>query len=93
MFRASISTDVSSCAPSQTLAFPAIPQATTDDAAVSQLRKMTQLPQMYQNRFAAAGDYVVIAAGVPFGHSGTTNLLRIAKVGANGADDGLSPRR
>ena len=43
--------------------------------------------------FAAAGDYVVIAAGVPFGHSGTTNLLRIAKVGANGADDGLPPRR
>ncbi len=43
--------------------------------------------------FAAAGDYVVIAAGVPFGHSGTTNLLRIAKVGANGADDELPPRR
>ncbi len=34
--------------------------------------------------FAAAGDYVVIAAGVPFGQSGTTNLLRIARVG-NGA--------
>jgi hypothetical protein len=49
VFRASISTDVSSCAPSQTLAFPAIPQATTDGAAVSQLRKMTQLPQMHQN--------------------------------------------
>ena len=45
-----------------------------------------------QEGFAAAGDYVVIAAGVPFGHSGTTNLLRIAKVGANGADDGLPPR-
>jgi pyruvate kinase len=45
-----------------------------------------------QEGFAAAGDYVVVAAGVPFGHSGTTNLLRIAKVGANGADDGLPPR-
>ena len=45
-----------------------------------------------QEGFAATGDYVVIAAGVPFGHSGTTNLLRIAKVGANGADDGLPPR-
>jgi len=45
-----------------------------------------------QEGFAADGDYVVIAAGVPFGHSGTTNLLRIAKVGANGADDGLPPR-
>jgi len=43
--------------------------------------------------FADAGDYVVIAAGVPFGHSGTTNLLRIAKVGANGADDGVPARR
>jgi pyruvate kinase len=30
--------------------------------------------------FAAPGDYVVIAAGVPFGKSGTTNLLRIARV-------------
>ena len=30
--------------------------------------------------FAAPGDYVVIAAGVPFGISGTTNLLRIARV-------------
>jgi len=42
-----------------------------------------------QEGFAVAGDYVVIAAGVPFGHSGTTNLLRIAKVGRNGADDGV----
>jgi pyruvate kinase len=30
--------------------------------------------------FAAAGDYVVIAAGVPFGIAGTTNLLRIARI-------------
>jgi len=30
--------------------------------------------------FAVPGDYVVIAAGVPFGQSGTTNLLRIARV-------------
>jgi pyruvate kinase len=43
--------------------------------------------------FARTGDYVVIAAGVPFGHSGTTNLLRIAKVGVDGADDGLPTRR
>ncbi len=46
-----------------------------------------------QEGFAAKGDYVVIAAGVPFGHSGTTNLLRIAKVGANGADDGVPSRK
>jgi len=31
--------------------------------------------------FAAPGDYVVIAAGVPFRHLGTTNLLRIARPG------------
>jgi pyruvate kinase len=43
--------------------------------------------------FAATGDFVVIAAGVPFGHSGTTNLLRIAKVGTNGADDGVPTRK
>jgi pyruvate kinase len=46
-----------------------------------------------QEGFAATGDYVVIAAGVPFGHSGTTNLLRIAKVGPNGADDGVPMRK
>ena len=45
-----------------------------------------------QEGFAAAGDFVVIAAGVPFGHSGTTNLLRIAKVGEHGADDGVPLR-
>jgi len=30
--------------------------------------------------FAKAGDHVVIAAGVPFGRAGTTNLLRLATV-------------
>jgi pyruvate kinase len=30
--------------------------------------------------FANQGDQVAIAAGMPFGESGTTNLLRIAKV-------------
>jgi len=30
--------------------------------------------------FAQAGDNVVIAAGYPFGRSGTTNMLRIANV-------------
>ena len=29
--------------------------------------------------FAKAGDNVVIAAGVPFGRAGTTNLLRLAR--------------
>jgi pyruvate kinase len=31
--------------------------------------------------FAQQGDAIVIAAGLPFGESGTTNLLHIAKVG------------
>jgi pyruvate kinase len=43
--------------------------------------------------FAAKGEYVVIAAGVPFGQSGSTNLLRIAKVGQDGSDDGVPARR
>jgi pyruvate kinase len=46
-----------------------------------------------QEGFAGTGDYVIIAAGVPFGQSGTTNLLRIAKVGSSGADDGVPARR
>lgn len=31
--------------------------------------------------FARPGDHVAIAAGMPFGHPGTTNLLRIAEIG------------
>ncbi len=30
--------------------------------------------------FAAPGDEIVVAAGVPFGHSGATNTLRVAQV-------------
>ena len=30
--------------------------------------------------FAQHGDEIVVAAGVPFGHSGTTNVLRVATV-------------
>jgi len=30
--------------------------------------------------FAAHGDEVVVVAGIPFGHSGTTNALRVATV-------------
>jgi pyruvate kinase len=32
--------------------------------------------------FAQPGDQVAIAAGMPFGESGTTNLLRIAEIAA-----------
>jgi pyruvate kinase len=31
--------------------------------------------------FAAAGEEIVVVAGIPFGQSGTTNTLRVAKVG------------
>jgi pyruvate kinase len=30
--------------------------------------------------FAAHGEEIVVTAGVPFGHSGTTNALRVASV-------------
>jgi pyruvate kinase len=30
--------------------------------------------------FAAHGDEIVVTAGVPFGHSGSTNALRVASV-------------
>lgn len=33
-----------------------------------------------QRRFAQAGQTLVIAAGLPFGTPGSTNLLRIAQV-------------
>ena len=33
-----------------------------------------------KEKFAKQGDHVVITAGVPFGHSGATNVLRIASV-------------
>ena len=32
--------------------------------------------------FAKIGDRMVITAGIPFGRAGTTNLLRIAKIGS-----------
>jgi pyruvate kinase len=31
--------------------------------------------------YAAPGDQITIAAGMPFGQGGTTNLLRVAEVG------------
>ena len=30
--------------------------------------------------FAQPGDQIVVIAGIPFGHSGTTNLLHIARI-------------
>jgi len=38
--------------------------------------------------FATVGDRVIITAGVPFGFSGTTNILRVAEIEAPGASHG-----
>jgi pyruvate kinase len=32
--------------------------------------------------FAVPGDDIVVVAGLPFGRSGTTNLLHVARIGA-----------
>ncbi|MBX5473038.1 MAG: pyruvate kinase [Acetobacteraceae bacterium] len=34
----------------------------------------------HQERFANAGDEIVVVAGIPFGQAGTTNALRVARV-------------
>jgi len=49
---------------------------------VTDVNSMTDLAcgSALREGFAKSGDYVVIAAGVPFGMSGTTNMLRIARV-------------
>jgi len=54
---------------------------TTDINTMTELACKTALHE----GFARPGDNVVIAAGVPFGQPGTTNMLRIAKIWANGA--------
>jgi len=33
--------------------------------------------------FATEGDNIVITAGIPFGRSGGTNMLRVARIPAN----------
>ena len=35
----------------------------------------------YREGFAAAGQRVIVVAGVPFGTPGTTNMIRVAFVG------------
>jgi pyruvate kinase len=47
------------------------------DEMVSEASKIAQ-----REGFAQPGDQVAIAAGMPFGESGTTNLLRIAEIAA-----------
>ncbi len=38
----------------------------------------------YEMKFAKQGDQVIITAGVPLGTPGSTNMLRVARVGKNG---------
>lgn len=38
----------------------------------------------FTEKFAEAGDRIIITAGVPFGTPGATNMLRIAYIGADG---------
>ena len=52
------------------------PDITNVDEMVSAACDIAQ-----QEGFAQPGDQIAIAAGMPFGESGTTNLLRIAEVG------------
>jgi pyruvate kinase len=54
---------------------------TTDINTMTELACKTALHE----GFARPGDNVVIAAGVPFGQPGTTNMLRLAVVRAAGA--------
>ena len=50
---------------------------------VTNVDEMTEmaLQAAVQQGFAKSGQTIVIAAGMPFGTAGTTNLLRIAQVG------------
>jgi pyruvate kinase len=41
----------------------------------------------FRDRFAKAGQRVIVVAGVPLGTPGATNMLRIAFVGADSGDD------
>jgi len=40
----------------------------------------TAIAAVKKQSFAKKGDRIVITAGVPFGHSGSTNLLRVAEI-------------
>ena len=49
---------------------------------VADVREMTDLAADTARKegFGKAGDTIVITAGMPFGTSGTTNLLRITQI-------------
>ncbi len=55
---------------------PVICDGVLDVEAMTDVARQTAV----QRRFAQAGQTLVIAAGLPFGTPGSTNLLRIAQV-------------
>ncbi len=54
-------------------------QTTEITNTAEMVQKATTIAQ--QEGFAKVGEKVVITAGVPFGRSGTTNILRVAEIG------------
>ena len=47
---------------------------------------------LLENGLAEAGDLVVVAAGAPAGHAGTTNMVQVHRVsGAEGEREDLRP--
>lgn len=57
---------------------------THDVASVSEMTEFACATACRES-LAQPGQTIVIAAGMPFGTAGTTNLLRIARLGGNGA--------
>jgi pyruvate kinase len=56
-------------------------------AVTSEVRSFAEMVNVAMDKareqgFGRDGDRIVITAGVPFGRSGTTNILRVAKLGA-----------
>ncbi|TPW35518.1 pyruvate kinase [Oecophyllibacter saccharovorans] len=59
--------------------FPKVVNRTSEAHAVEDLAPEAA-QQAEQNGFAKKGDHIVMLAGLPFGHSGTTNTLRVVLV-------------
>lgn len=57
---------------------------TQDPSTVDDMVEKAQATAL-KSGFAKSGEQVIISAGIPFGRPGTTNMLRVAVVGANGA--------
>ena len=76
-------TPIESIARRLTLAWGVHP-VVTDDARDERDMTDRACRHAYIDGFASAGERVIIVAGVPFGTPGSTNTLRIARVGEDG---------